>query len=260
MKKFNIRVIIASMLMLALGFSLGASGVSALSAEGESLLSNLAQAGQLTGIDIGLNRTTTAAPRYSEGAEADLAAFLEKINFDYDEFTIIDLTDYVINRNGTFEKWVQYNYGTDVQIPASVKQMSSSELVLFLMSNKFESEQTTVTTTRYVFDDYEEEASTVPEEECSEADKEDVSSEEISGDITEDVSENENEPVFRKGDVNFDDFITAGDARLALRASAKLITLDIRQSYAADVTGDGFVTAKDARSILRYSAKLITDF
>lgn len=255
MKKFNIRIIIASMLILAVGFSVGASGVSALSAEGESLLSNLAQAGSLTGIDIGINKTTAAAPGYSEGAEADLEAFLKKINFDYDEFKIIDLTDYVINRNGTFEKWIQYHYGNDVQVPASVKLMTSSELVLFLMNNKFEPEKTTVTTTGYVFDDSEE-VTTAVKEEFSENDEETFSCE----DASEDVSGNENELNLRKGDVNFDDFITAGDARLALRASAKLITLDPRQYFVADVTGDGTVTAKDARTILRYSAKLITHF
>ncbi len=257
MKKFNIRIIIASMLILSVGFSLGASSVSALTAEGESFLSNLAQAGSLTGIEININKTITAAPGYSEGAEADLEAFLKKINFDYDEFKIIDLTDYVINRNGTFEKWIQYNYGDDVQVPASVKLMSSSELVLFLMSNKFEPEYTAATTTGYVFDDSEEETTTVFQEENSGTVNENLSNEE---DVSEDVSENENELNLRKGDVNFDDFITAGDARLALRASAKLITLDSRQYYVADVTGDGTVTAKDARTILRYSAKLITHF
>lgn len=42
MKKINIRMMIASMLILAVGIAAGASSVSALSAEGESLLSNLA--------------------------------------------------------------------------------------------------------------------------------------------------------------------------------------------------------------------------
>ena len=256
MKKINIRMMIASMLILAVGIAVGASSVSALSAEGESLLSNLAQAGSVTGIDFG--KTTTAAPGYSEGAEADLEAFFEKINFDYDEFKIIDLTDYVINRNGTFEKWIQYNYGDDVQVPSSVKLMSSSELVLFLMSNKFEPEKTTVTTTGYIFEDSEEETTTAVKEEFSEDYEETFSYEDVSEDVP--GSKNENELNLRKGDVNFDDFITAGDARLALRASAKLITLDPRQYYVADVSEDGTVTAKDARTILRYSAKLITHF
>ncbi len=256
MKKINIRIIIVSILILTVGFTLGASGVSALSAEGESLLSNLAVAGSLTGIDI-LNKTTTSAPQYSEGAQADLAAFLKRINFDYDEFKIIDLTDYVINRNGTFEKWIQNNYGSDVQVPVSVKSMSSSELVLFLMSNKFDPENAVSTTTRYVFDDSDDETTTFVQEENSDCGEDESFSYE---DIPEETSANENELKSRKGDVNFDGFITAGDARLALRASAKLVTLDSRQYYVADVTDDGYVTAKDARTILRYSAKLITHF
>jgi hypothetical protein len=256
MKKVNIRTIIASVLMLTVGFAFGASGVSALSAEGESLLSNLAAAGSLTGIEI-LNKTTTSAPQYSEGAQADLAAFLKKINFDYDEFKIIDLTDYVINRNGTFEKWIQNNYGTDIQIPASVKLMSSSDLVIFLMSNKFDPEFTVSTTTRYVFDDSDDETTTLAGEENSDFSEDESFSYE---DITEDFSENENELKLLKGDVNSDGFITAGDARLALRASAKLITINSEQTFAADVSNDGVVTAKDARTILRYSAKLITHF
>ena len=256
MKKINIRTIIVSILVLAVGFSVGASSVNALSAEGESLLSNLAEAGSITGINI--NKTTTAAPGYSEGAEADLAAFLKKINFDYDEFKIIELTDYVINRNGTFEKWIQINYGDDVQVPASVKQMSSSDLVIFLMSNKFDPGYTVATTTGYVFDDYEEETTSVYQEDISDSADETVSSEDKE-DISEDVS-GENELTLLKGDVNFDGFITAADARLALRASAKLTTLDLWQYYAADVSNDNSVTAKDARSILRYSAKLITHF
>lgn len=249
MKKINIRILIVSIVILIIGSSLGAAGVSALTPEGESLLSNLAQAGSVT-IDLGINKTTTVPAGYSEGAQADLAAFLKKINFDYDEMKIIDLTDYVINRKGTFEKWIQINYGADIEVPASVRSMSSSELVIFLMSNKFDPDFTISTTTRYVFDDSEEETTT--------AVTEDDSADESFPD--EELSKNENAPELKKGDVNGDGSVTAGDARIALRASAKLTTLDSAQKYVADVTGDGFVTAKDARMILRYSAKLITSF
>ncbi|MCR5782555.1 MAG: dockerin type I repeat-containing protein [Clostridia bacterium] len=62
------------------------------------------------------------------------------------------------------------------------------------------------------------------------------------------------------GDVNGDGDILADDARLALRASAKLETLDENQEKAADVDGSGDVLANDARQILRYSAKLQHEF
>ena len=63
-------------------------------------------------------------------------------------------------------------------------------------------------------------------------------------------------PPFSQGDVNGDGKITAVDARLALRGSAKLIELTEQQQKAADINGDGKVTAADARRILRISAKL----
>lgn len=59
------------------------------------------------------------------------------------------------------------------------------------------------------------------------------------------------------GDVDFDGKHTAADARLALRASAKLWTpFFIEQFYSADIDGDTKISASDARSILRASAKL----
>ncbi len=63
---------------------------------------------------------------------------------------------------------------------------------------------------------------------------------------------------FTSGDVNCDGRITAADARLVLRISAKL---DKSEDYnlpleAFDVTGDSKITAADARRILRIAAKL----
>ncbi len=85
------------------------------------------------------------------------------------------------------------------------------------------------------------------------------------GTEVESVVEVESEPESEAssiviGDVNGDGEITAKDARLALRISAKLDVPTADQKVAADVNGDGDVTAKDARSILRYSAKLDTAF
>jgi len=63
-------------------------------------------------------------------------------------------------------------------------------------------------------------------------------------------------PEYMLGDVNGDNKVTASDARLALRISAKLEAATDIQLKAADLNGDGKVTASEARRILRYSAKL----
>ena len=67
---------------------------------------------------------------------------------------------------------------------------------------------------------------------------------------------------FMLGDVNLDGKITAADARLALRISARLENYPDVASVVfmnADVNGDGVITAADARIILRVSAG-ISDF
>ncbi|MBQ9880186.1 MAG: leucine-rich repeat protein, partial [Clostridia bacterium] len=58
------------------------------------------------------------------------------------------------------------------------------------------------------------------------------------------------------GDVDGDGNINASDARLALRAAAKLDTLEGPFASAADADGDGSINAIDARGILRAAAKL----
>ena len=60
------------------------------------------------------------------------------------------------------------------------------------------------------------------------------------------------------GDVDRDGSVTSEDARLALRASVKLETLEAAAFVNADVTGDGVVTPEDARKILRASVHLET--
>ncbi len=65
----------------------------------------------------------------------------------------------------------------------------------------------------------------------------------------------ENKP-YLQGDVSGDGQITAADARLALRASAKLQELTQEQTEAGDMDSDGKITASDARTILRISAGL----
>ncbi len=59
-----------------------------------------------------------------------------------------------------------------------------------------------------------------------------------------------------KYDVNCDGELTAADARLTLRYSAKLESFDGLMSDAADVDGKSGVTAADARLILRKAARL----
>ncbi len=60
------------------------------------------------------------------------------------------------------------------------------------------------------------------------------------------------------GDINLDGKITASDARLLLRYTAKLENLDSETLKYSDANRDGKITASDARLILRVSAKLDT--
>ena len=66
---------------------------------------------------------------------------------------------------------------------------------------------------------------------------------------------NEYEVVI-SADIDGNGKITAADARLALRAAAKIDTIDGVYSFAADVNGDEKLTAMDARTILRKAAGL----
>lgn len=60
----------------------------------------------------------------------------------------------------------------------------------------------------------------------------------------------------QKGDVDLNKKITAADARLVLRVSAKLESLDSYSLSLADYNSNGSVNSQDARFILRHSAKL----
>lgn len=59
-----------------------------------------------------------------------------------------------------------------------------------------------------------------------------------------------------RGDVDGDGAITAADARIALRISAKIYSPSEAERTAADIDRDGTVTASDARTLLRVSAGL----
>lgn len=66
------------------------------------------------------------------------------------------------------------------------------------------------------------------------------------------------EPQYILGDVDGDKFVKASDARLALRASVGLETLNATQKKAADADKNGEIKAADARLILRASVGLET--
>ena len=61
---------------------------------------------------------------------------------------------------------------------------------------------------------------------------------------------------YRLGDVNGDSDVDAGDARLALRASAGLERLSDASFMSADIDDNGKITAAEARTILRVGAEL----
>lgn len=66
--------------------------------------------------------------------------------------------------------------------------------------------------------------------------------------------------AFSIGDVDGNNKITAADARLTLRYSAKLENLDEEQLKSADVDSNGKVTALDSRKILRVAASVDPPF
>ena len=72
------------------------------------------------------------------------------------------------------------------------------------------------------------------------------------------TARNEAETDADSGDVNMDGKVNSGDARLALRAAAKLEELSAEQRQSADMNQDGKVNSSDARTILRIAAKLGT--
>ncbi|MBQ8210102.1 MAG: dockerin type I repeat-containing protein [Clostridia bacterium] len=66
----------------------------------------------------------------------------------------------------------------------------------------------------------------------------------------------QDDATYSMGDVNGDGEVTAADARLILRHSARLEILYLEQYLLADYNDDGRVTAADARLALRKSAGL----
>ena len=62
--------------------------------------------------------------------------------------------------------------------------------------------------------------------------------------------------TYKKGDANMDGRVSASDARLVLRVSARLDKFNETQTLICDLSNDGKISASDARKVLRVSAKL----
>ena len=84
----------------------------------------------------------------------------------------------------------------------------------------------------------------------------DLDTEALTTQSPENTTRHPDEMTIGMGDVNGDGVVTAADARLILRRSARLITFTMEQDALADVNKDGKITASDARKVLRVSAKL----
>lgn len=258
MKKTSRKVIPVSILILAIACSIGFSGASALSAEGESLLSGLISAGSTLGVDVG-GIISSLVPSQSETASSsaassgEAAADLDRL-FAAVDMTFMDVTDlvYYLQSGGTFEEWMTARFGSEVEIPASVKEMPKEALVEYLIGTILYPKEETSSTKKYVFTASETELTTDPP------------AGEPTGNVTvpSDGTENRTTAAFSylTGDVDLNGTVNTVDARLTLRAGASLVVLSETAAAAADVNGDGRVTPHDARSILRYAAGITKSF
>lgn len=84
----------------------------------------------------------------------------------------------------------------------------------------------------------------------------DLDTEALTSKNPEDETTHPDELIIDIGDADMDGKVTSADARIVLRAAAKLITLTMEQEELADVDWDGKITANDARMILRVAAGL----
>ncbi len=75
-------------------------------------------------------------------------------------------------------------------------------------------------------------------------------------DASEETATDTEETPFPLGDADLSGAVNASDARLILRVSAGLVTIDSYRLSLADYNKDGKVNAIDARCVLRLSAKL----
>lgn len=256
MKKLNFRICVACVLIIVISCGIGASSVSAISAESEGLPGDIGSAvidlGGIIGSLVSTTEQTTAqSPADTESAKQELGAILNEIGLSADILAITDLVAY-LNRGGSFTDWIYDNYGADIEIPESVKAMPTSELVIYLMGTILYPDSTSKeesTTPGYVFTTGKNDSETTTKKPAYTT----VPTENY-------VTTTEKQPQYKTGDVDADGKVTAKDARLALRAGARIQLLEGVAFSAADVNGDGRITANDARSILRYSAKITNGF
>lgn len=265
MKRSDIKIFIISVLVLAISCSIGAGSVSALSADGESLLNSLVSAGSSAGIDVDgiidnyvstTEQTTSQSFTAGENAQEELDKIFAEIGIGSDVLLITDLISY-LNAGGSFADWIYDNYGKNTDIPDSVKAMSTKDLVIYLTGMAIYPDRTTVrseTTKKYVYSSQEFNTQTPASQEEHSVTSQTAEEGSVNETITEPTV------LYVSGDVDSDGKVRANDARLALRASAKLEKLEGSAFEAADVNNDGRITANDARSILRYSAKLTSGF
>lgn len=257
MKKINIGAIVCSVLILVCACSIGIVSVSALTVDGQDVLSDLASVGTSLGIDLGdfvstteTTETKTSAP----DAEEQLGQLIENLQMSTDVLAITDLVRY-LQSGKSFADWIYENYGETVDIPESVREMPTKDVILYLMGTMLYPSETTAqaaTSSDYIFTTTETQASQTAVKPTA-AETETRSSVII-------YPSDATAASWKTGDVNNDGNITAADARLALRASATLDILSGSAFDAADVNGDGIITAKDARSILRYAAQITNSF
>lgn len=258
MKKLNFGAIICSVVILACSCGIGAIQVSALSSQGQTIVSQLASVGNQWGFDfssIGSTASdTTVGQSSTDNSQEQLGNLFENLNISLDVSFVTDMINQ-LQSGKSFAEWIYDEYGDTVEIPEAVKEMSTTEIIMYLLSAAINpTESTTVASSEYVFSTTEVQN---PVSSTSDYKKE---TETVSS--TSIIINPSNSPtVSRKtGDVDNDGKVTAADARLALRVSARLETLDEESFNAADVNGNGVVNAKDARSILRYAAKLTNSF
>lgn len=260
MKKHSLKIITASLILLSVSCLVSLGGVSAAALSIGDLFSSGLGADISSVIEsVFSDVSSTEAASVYPGRENDLDSFFGKLNLKSDMLRLIDLSNY-LKAGGSFESWLYDNYGSDMDIPPSVKEMPPDELILYIVGLMlYPDGGNTTITDKYVF---EPSTSSETSETQSEALSETTSSRLPSYHETTDSAQNTSayDTDYIPGDVNGDGEITASDARLALRAGAQLASLGEKEFLAADVNGDKRITAKDARSILRYSAKITDSF
>lgn len=169
---------------------------------------------------------------------------------------ITDLIRYLSVDGNTFTQWVYDNYGEDIQLSDTVKDMSAGELIMYLTSKLFTKETTTV----YVDMGYTS-ITTENKTTAETTTKNNGNTAEttiVAG--SESTTKNNLNINLKTGDVDFDGTVSVKDARQTLRVAVGLDVFSVLEIKVADVNDDGKITSKDARSILRYSVGLTKGF